>query len=285
MPYADLGGVRLHYEELGEGQPVIFLHGLWASGRFFGKQLPYFGEGYRAIALDFRAHGGSDQTQRGHTVSTYARDLRAFMEALGIEDAVVVGWSMGAFVVWEYVRQFGTERMKAAVFVNATASDLNKDDWSYGFIDFEGLVGLMQAVQTDRPALVRGTMIPAMLSGEPSAEDAAWMTEEIVRMPEAIAGAICFDQMVADFRDVLGSVGVPSLVCFGRGDKLLPFEGAEHLRDSLPDARLVAFDNSGHMPFLEEADRFNAEVDGFLRSLDGTSRKAAAVGIGKGKRP
>ena len=83
--------LELAYEESGTGRPIVFLHGVWMSARFFHKQVPALGQNHHAIALDLRGHGGSSHTPDGHTMATYAEDVHAFLKAKDLHDAVLVG--------------------------------------------------------------------------------------------------------------------------------------------------------------------------------------------------
>ncbi len=266
MPYFNVGDAQLYYEDYGQGQPIIFIHGVWMSSRFFKKQIPYFAERHRIITVDMRGHGRSAKVHTGHTIAAYARDVHTLIQGLALKDVILLGWSMGAFVVWDYVKQFGTKGLKATVIVEESASDYKKEDWPLGAFDFQELCEIMATVQTDRAAFVH-ELITAMFKDAPAEEDRQWMFDEITRLPESIASAILFDQTVQDYRPVLPSVSVPSLLCFGRDEKLIPIAAAKHLEQTLPDTRFVFFENSGHCPFLEEPDKFNQEVDAFIRSL------------------
>ncbi|MFW6385153.1 MAG: alpha/beta fold hydrolase, partial [Halodesulfurarchaeum sp.] len=110
------------------------------SLKFFEPQLTGLSDTYRTIALDFRGHGRSEKTDVGHTVAQYARDLHAFIEHQDLEDVVLVGWSMGAFVSWDYVDQFGTEGILGLVDVDIEASRFQRDDYDYGLTDLDGLI-------------------------------------------------------------------------------------------------------------------------------------------------
>ena len=266
MPTVTVRGVEFHYEEEGSGRPVVFLHGVWMSGRFFAKQLGPVGMRHRAIALDFRGHGRSEKVQSGHTIPEYAADVRAFLEALGLRDAVLVGWSMGAFVIFEYVKQFGTDGLAGTVVVDESASDYGWPDWPHGMITPEMLRDLNEGVQTDREALIRH-FIPLMFKDEVKPDDVEWMAAEMALPPAGVASAIIVDQSLRDYRGELAKVDVPTLVAFGADEKLLAVAGGVHLVEHLPDARLVVFDDSSHCPFLEEPDRFNTEVIAFVDSL------------------
>lgn len=266
MPSVTVNGAELHYEDIGEGQPIVFVHGVWMSGRLFEHQLAYFGERYRAIALDLRGHGRSEHVHEGHTVAQYARDLRAVLETLGLGGAVAVGWSMGAMVIWDYVRQFGTEGLQGVVLVDQSTSDYKWPDWPDGFFDFDALRHVMAAVQTDRESLL-AEFIPAAFKDPPSEEHAALVLGETLRLPASVASAIIFDQTVQDYRDVLPAVDVPVLVITGADEKLVPIKTQQYIVDQSPNGRLVVLPESGHCPFLEEPERFNEEVDAFVQSL------------------
>lgn len=94
----------------------------------------------------------------------------------------------------------------------------------------------------------------------------AALREDVRVIPPTIASAILFDQTVEDYRPVLAAVTVPTLLCFGEGGSMTP-AAAAYLRQHLPDARVALFAQSNRSPHLEEPERFNAVVDGFLRAL------------------
>lgn len=257
-------GVEVFYEEKGQGRPVIFLHGVWMSSRFFAKQIPYFSEHYRCLTIDFRRHGRSTEVHAGHTVATYARDLHTFIERLNLKDVVLVGWSMGAFVIWDYLKQFGGENIHSTVIVDELASDFKYPDFEIGAFDIESLTTFMTEIQTNRSAFLQG-FLASMFKEELPAADAKWMLDEVTIMPESIASAILFDQSVVDYREFLPNITVPTLLCFGREEKVIPVAAGEHLLEHIPNARLEIFENSCHCPFWEESDQFNHLVDEFIQ--------------------
>jgi len=94
MPTESVNGAKLYYESDGDGVPVVFLHGVLMSSRFFSEQQS-LSDDYQLITLDFRGHGRSEKTEQGHTLPQYARDLESFLDAQDLSDVVLVGWSMG----------------------------------------------------------------------------------------------------------------------------------------------------------------------------------------------
>ncbi|UOR10929.1 alpha/beta fold hydrolase [Halobacillus amylolyticus] len=260
-------GTELYYEDVGEGKPILFLHGVWMSSRFFQKQLPYFRESYRVITLDLRGHGRSSHVSFGHTVATYARDVKQFVDKLKLKDITLLGWSMGAFVIWEYLHQFGQKNIKATVIVDELASDFKWDDFDIGAFDLPALTGMMRDIQTDQRGLLSG-FIPLMFKDDIPKQEMEWMLEETTRLPASIASAILFDQSIIDCRPYLSSITVPTLLCFGKAEKLIPVAAGEHLHKEIANSRLELFENSCHCPFLEEPERFNNIVDSFIQTID-----------------
>ncbi|MGE7186303.1 alpha/beta fold hydrolase [Peribacillus sp. NPDC006672] len=257
-------GVRLFYEEKGQGRPIIFIHGVWMSSRFFGRQVRYFSEKYRVILLDLRSHGQSNHVHYGNTVSAYAKDLHAFIGKLELKDVILVGWSMGAFVVWDYLKQFGEGNIHSTVIVDELASDFKWPDFNIGAFDIDTLIALMTEIQTNRSPFLQ-SFLASMFKNELSVADASWMLGEVTKMPESIASAILFDQSIVDYREFLPKINVPTLLCFGRLEKVIPVAAGEHLLKNIPNSELVIFEDSCHCPFIEESALFNETVDGFIQ--------------------
>jgi len=85
-------GARMAYDDAGSGRPVLLIHGVSVSRRFFERNVGALAERFRVIDLDLRGHGESPACEGGHTVAQYARDVRHLIDALGLGDAVLVGW-------------------------------------------------------------------------------------------------------------------------------------------------------------------------------------------------
>jgi len=265
MPTETINGTQLYYEESGDGTPVVFLHGVLMGSRFFNEQQNSIAEDHRPVVLDFRGHGRSAKSETGHTLPTYAADLEAFLESQSFENIVLVGWSMGSLVAWEYIDHFGTDRLSGFVSVEQQPLDLEQEDYEHGVFDFDELIDLMELAQTDHHEL-GAVLIDQMFANEPPADVRQLVFDEIARVPPAIKSAIFFDQSVRDYRDVLGDVDIPTLVCVGEDDTLLDPAGVEYIADQTPNATLERFTDSGHCPFLEEPDKFNRIITEFVHN-------------------
>lgn len=274
MPTETVNGTKLYYEATGDGTPVVFLHGVMMGCRFFSEQAALADE-HRPIVLDFRGHGRSEKTEVGHTLPTYAEDVEAFFQARGIDEVVLVGWSMGALVGWEYVDRFGTDRLRGFVVVEQQPADLEREDYSYGSFDFDGLAELIELTQTD-PHKIADMYLDRMMKRPLDAEQRRRLFDEITRVPPAVKSAILFDQSVRDYRSVLERVDVPTLVCVGKAESVLEVESVEYVAEHTPDADIEYFSESDHCPFLEQPDRFNRVLDGFVRSIKAETLDSAS---------
>ncbi len=267
MPYVQCNGADIYYEERGADNPIVFLHGALCGLRFFEPQLADLAAENRPIAVDFRGHGRSEKPEFGHTVAQYARDLHAFFERRGLEDVVLVGWSLGALVSWDYVEQFGTERLRGLVDVDMEASRFKWDDYDYGLSDLAGLIAVLTLLQEDRAGFV--DRFVEQVFADPSDELRTLHLDETTRVPTSIASAILFDATTRDYRTVLPEIDVPMLVCAGTEETRGPgtFEAVSHVAELVPDATVERFDGSGHCPPRERPDQFNRAVSEFVASL------------------
>jgi pimeloyl-ACP methyl ester carboxylesterase len=259
-------GATLYYEDRGEGRPLVFVHGAWVGLRFFQPQLAGLSGAYRTVAFDFRGHGRSEKTDHGHTIEQYAHDLRAFLDRREIDDGVLVGWSLGALVSWEYVDRYGTDGVAALVNVDMEPSP---GDWSgegAGRYDADQLREIHAGVQRNHLEFT-DRLHANLLKEPPSDETRRMMFDEASRCPPSVKSSIILDATTCDYRDVLPEVDVPSLVCAGADEKWRSVAAVERSRELLPDAEFELFEESGHALTIEEPERFNRVLGRFVESL------------------
>jgi pimeloyl-ACP methyl ester carboxylesterase len=266
MPYIHCNGADIYYEDLGWGQPIVFMHGVMAGLRFFQPQLDGLSNDYRTIAFDFRGHGRSSKTEMGHTLPQYARDLHTLLERLELEDVVLVGWSMGALVSWEYVKQYGNHRLKALVDVDMEVTRFKWEDYEYGTSDLDNLRDTLMAFQTDHIELIQEITEP-LLMHPPSPSTRKLIMDELSRTPPPIKCAILFDCTFRDYREMLSKLDIPILVMAGADDKWRPIVNVKNVLKYAPHARFELFEESGHILSIEEPEKFNNVLKDFIKSL------------------
>ena len=124
-------GSKIYYEDHGEGQPILLVHGWMCSSKFWQKNVPELANIFRVVTLDLRGHGNSSKALSGHTIGQYARDVRTIIEHLGLRDIVLAGWSLGGPVVLSYYEQYSKDsHLKALGLVDAAPFPFSPAAWN-----------------------------------------------------------------------------------------------------------------------------------------------------------
>lgn len=264
-------GAQLFIEVKGQGRPVLFIHGWTMSGRFWKYQIDALADQYRVVTLDLRGHGRSSKVFHGHTVPQYARDIRGVIKALGLEGAILVGWSLAGPVVLEYLQNYGDWDLAAVCLVEMTPFPFGSPDWNthaLAGVNFDQMEDNFQAMQTDRTAFGRRFIGSMFQLGRASEKDMAWMLREYLSTPTPVAMAIYSDYLLRDYTPMLKRISLPVLAINGTSDfNCFGEKTGRFVADRIPCCQLSVFKNSGHMPFYEEPDRFNQEFIDFMAKV------------------
>lgn len=263
------GGLTLHVREWGDpgGVPILFVHGWSQSHLSWQRQYEseLAGE-FRLAAMDLRGHGMSDkplQTASYTDARLWADDVAAVIEQLELTRPILVGWSYGGYVVSDYIREHGQSRIAGVNYVGGGVI-LNENAFGSligpGFLDHvEGasVPDLPTNIETLR-AFLRGC------SAKPVASDdfERALAFNAVVPPEVRAGLVA---RTVDSDDVLANMTVPVLATHGREDRVILPGMTEHILEVCPTATASWYEDVGHMPFMEDAERFNAELAAFAR--------------------
>jgi non-heme chloroperoxidase len=239
------------------------------SGEWWRRQTPVLARDFRVLTIDLRSYGKSEKTDRGHRISSHARDVRELILQLDLAGVAACGWSQGAATIWAYVDQYGTDRLAGAVFVDQSPRGLLTDRWTAalgGELRMGALDERLDWIRRDFEDHTR-RFVPTMFVEPPPPEEQEWMVQAILQMPCEHAARVLQDNLCADWRDVLDRVDVPALVVSTAHSTFFPPESGRYQSERMPHARQVVFERSNHCPFLEEADRFNDVVREFVQSL------------------
>lgn len=271
MPHAWMkDGTPLHYHEAGRGTPLVLLHALMYSARYFWKpNLAPLAAGARVLALDMRGQGESGKPNGTYTIDRLADDLEEFLEQQQIERAVIVGVALGGLVLLNHLRRYGSRRYKGIVIVDMTPRLVSAPGWAhptFGEFPQAAADAFGAQVRSDRSGL-RG-FLAAGLADEPSAAMLDEMVAEAFLTPTDVIADLCDDMVRQDVRAELPRIALPTLLLYGgRRNKILPTGVGRWMHEQIPGSRLVEFEQSGHMPFLEEPARFNASLLEFVREV------------------
>lgn len=256
-------GVAIAYRDEGEGRPLLLLHGLMAHHDFFELQRP-LADRFRLIRPDLRGHGLS-RSRQGLSVQQLADDIAGLAEALDLTDAVVVGWSLGASVMWRLLTGHAADRFAGAVVVDMTPRVQNDDQWTLGLTP-EACEARRAAIEQDFASFAAQAG-QAIFALEGRHHSARWAAAEFQRNDGAAIGALWLSLMQQDFRPLLGGIRQPTLIVHGARSHLYTRETAEHLVAAIPASTLITFDESGHSPHLEQPDLFNRTLAEFADGL------------------
>ncbi|WOI45313.1 alpha/beta hydrolase [Acidovorax sp. BLS4] len=264
--------VEIHYEDYGQGAPVVLIHGWPLSGRSWEAQIPALVEaGYRVIAYDRRGFGASSQPWEGYDYDTFAKDLDALMTGLDLTGATLVGFSMGGGELARYIAKYGSQRVAKLVFAGAVPPYLYKSaDNPEGGLDDATIAQFQEGVKKDRMAFLEDfTHNFFSVDGKLKvSEEQRQYARDIAAMASPKGTLDCIQAFgKTDFREDLKSVKVPTLVLHGDADAIVPLEvSGARTHKAIPGSVLKVIAGAPHGFNLSHAQEFNAALIAFLKS-------------------
>ncbi len=264
-------GAKIYYEDQGEGQPILLVHGWRCSSRFWQKNVPELANVFRVVSLDFRGHGNSSKVLTGHTIAQYARDVRDVIEHLKLHESVLVGWSMGGPVVLSYYEQYGRDgRLRALGLLDCAPFPFSPADWNNHALrnyNYDGLNAMLADYAAD-PGRFSIAFATKMFKQKPSDVDLDWVVAEMMKTPPWIAEAVYSDFVMSDYTKSLPGIKVPVIVfaansgVFSKGIAM-----GKAIAGHVPQGTFVPFDDAGHILFYEQPQKFNAALTDFVKAL------------------
>ena len=262
-------GLRLHVREWGNpaGPPILFIHGWSQNHLCWARQYESaLVDEFRLVAYDLRGHGMSEAPlgPEHYTDGTlWADDVAAIADELGLERLVLVGWSYGAFVICDYVRRYGQERIAAIDFVEGA---VKLGEAAFGTLIGPGFLDhFVDATADDLPTNIQAmrSFVRACAVKPVPDDDLETAVCWNVVVPAAVRANLGARELDDD--DVLRALEVPLLVTHGREDSVVLPAMAEHVLATCPTAEASWYEGVGHLPHLEEPERFNRELAALVR--------------------
>ncbi|HYI14083.1 MAG TPA: alpha/beta hydrolase [Thermomicrobiales bacterium] len=235
--WSDLDGARLHYQRAGSGEPVILIHGLSASSRWWRHNVDALAEHFSVYTIDLLGFGRS-RGRQPFVLSEAAMLLARWMGTIGIERAHIVGHSMGGYIAAQLAAEY-PEKVARLVLVDA-AVPLPRQS------RLQHILRLGREMRYTPPQFLHLLAMDAAIAGPRTVWSAANQL------------------MVADLESELGKISAPALLIWGEHDPLVPPAIADRLAELIPDVRRCVIPRSGHKPMLERPQPFNEAVIAFL---------------------
>jgi pimeloyl-ACP methyl ester carboxylesterase len=265
----ELPGGEVNYAEIGEGDPIVFIHGISGSWQNWLENLPHFGRNRRAIALDLPGFGASPMPSWPIDMPAYGRLLQDFCEKLGVgSSATLVGNSMGGLVAAEAVLSAPSRfdrlvLVSAAGFINTWLPHQRGSATSYAWNTFGRPFGAAARFAVEhrraRYAMFRFFIrYPGRLRKE-------LLWEQMASGLPCPGFADSLDAVIEyDARDRLEEIEIPTMIVWGTDDWVIPSAAALSYHRRIPQSRLEIFEHTGHVPQIERPERFNRVLDEFL---------------------
>jgi pimeloyl-ACP methyl ester carboxylesterase len=266
-------GAHMRVRIAGSGRPVLLVHGWAMSGEAFGPQMALARHGLQVIAPDLRGFGDSELGAAPLGIAAMVEDLADLVAHLDLHDAIAIGWSMGASLVWELLaRPDMAARFAGVISIDMTPRVRNGEGWTLGLAnghDAAATARALEAMVLDWPAYC-ASFVPRITHAPPTADPALLaLLSRLATATNPRTAAQAWAALSAhDARAALSAIDMPALVTHGAHSQLYSAEVARFTVDALPNGRLHTFAHSGHAPHLEEPDDFNALIIRFAHGLN-----------------
>ncbi|MCS6817184.1 MAG: alpha/beta fold hydrolase [Blastocatellia bacterium] len=262
MPTVTVNDLKIFYMEQGCGEAVVFLPGLGGDHFLWHRQVPAFAAHFRAIAMDNRGAGQSDQPDVPYSIEQMADDVAGLLDALGIERSHVVGASMGGFIAQMFALRH-PHRLNRLILCGTSFGGPNVIP-----MPPESLAVFAYRTgdpETDLRRVWTVSVTEQFLREHPEVleEYVAWRVAH-PQSPHAyqrqLAAALAFD-----LEGRVHEIHAPTLIAHGAEDRVVPVENARRLHARIPHSRLVIVPEAGHLFFIERAEAFNRMAIAFLK--------------------
>jgi pimeloyl-ACP methyl ester carboxylesterase len=270
MPYAENNGVKVYWEEEGQGEPLLLIMGLGYTLDMWHRVKPLVRDRFRVISFDNRGVGKTDVPPAGYSIGDMADDAAAVLDAAGADTAHILGASMGGMIAQELALKH-PQRVRSLILGCTACGGPNAVE-----AEPEVIEALMARAHMTPEEGVR-VMIPFIYDKNTPKDQ---IEEDLeIRMRtfptaegylgqiQAITGNATFDR--------LGQIGVPTLVVHGQTDRLVPHGNGEDLAARIPGARLVSIPDASHIFFTDKPAETQASILGFLNDVLETTPTSA----------
>ncbi len=261
-------GAHIYFEDRGSGPALVMVPGFLCTARFFRGNAEELSKRFRVVTMDPRGMGLSSKTTGGNTVSRHARDIREMIDHLGLDRVVLLGWSLASSVVVSYAVEFVQHRLAGLVTMDGSLFPFSGDKWNRhrgrGFN-----VRNWHAVYM--PLLYNPEEFYAKFFARIGLREAdrEWVTAECKLAAPWAMLELHYDFCHTDNVSRLKQLTVPTAF-FGAASKDYGLEMPNFFASQVSGpSRVVEFRNSGHLMFLYEAEKFNAELSRFVRDVNG----------------
>ncbi|MEK6706789.1 MAG: alpha/beta hydrolase [Bdellovibrionota bacterium] len=272
---------KLFFSIEGKGKPIVFCYGLVCSSLHWTYQIDYFKRSHKAVWFDYRGHNNSETPVdlKSLTLENLARDLGSVLDELKIDNAVLLGHSMGVNVVLDFYKK-NPKRVAGLILANGTAQRPLETILRHNALQslFKGLrrayetapdlVTILWRMQRNAPFTRTLIKILGFNPHLAAPEDVNLYLKEVSEMDPAIFLNLIENYDNYDATSWLHTIKCPTLVIAGRSDKIIPLEQQELLHQLIPNSQLEVVFHGSHCPQMDLPDQVNLRIEKFLSSIN-----------------
>jgi 3-oxoadipate enol-lactonase len=263
MPFVTVDKLKLAYDDIGSGAPVILIHGFPFNRSLWNDQVAELSKSHRIIIPDLRGFGESDSSPGTVTMTRMAHDVAALMDALNFPQAIIGGLSMGGYVVLAFCKEFPS-RVRALILAD-TRPQADTEEGK------QGRAQQAERALSEGMAPIADSMLPKLLTPETVARHPGVVKRVRDMMmktkPEGAAAALLGMAAREDQTELLSKINAPTLILVGKYDAITPAADSEKMHANIAGSKLVIIEGAGHVSNIEQVEVFNREVKKFLSSL------------------
>lgn len=281
MPYATTGdGTRLYYKDWGSGRPVVLIHGWPLSADSWDSQAMTLAEsGFRVISYDRRGFGRSDQPWDGYDYDTLSDDLATIINTTGVENAAIVGFSMGGGEVARYMSRHQGRNVSQVGLIGSILPFRMKTDDNPDGSDPSAFQNTIDQIKADRAKFFATFFKDFYGVGFISAPVSDEVIEQswLIAMQASLKATISCVQAFSstDFRDELAAINVPTLIIHGTADKTVPIESSARIAaKGIANSLLLEYEGAPHGLLASNKDQVTYDLLTFLREPVATAKTA-----------
>lgn len=279
MPFLKLINGSIYYEIQGQGSPLVFIHGAWSSHHWWKYQVSAFARNYQVLTYDLRGHGQSHSHINNYDIPFLAIDLKILLQNIGLDETVLIGWSLGGMISIELYLQH-PQMIKALVLISTRAQHQpiwKRKTWlSYLY----ARLNLMINLSAPRKYNIQEASFP---------QEKALMEAEMGKMSSAAINPEVWEWIKSDFKnfsvknywpiaqslghwevskEILKTIHIPTLILAGEKDQITTPSSAESLHQAIPNSHLTLIKEAGHLLPLEQPQLVNNYIGEFLKSIN-----------------
>ena len=255
-------GAHIHYEINGTGRPLVLLHGWDQSAKACCENIPVLATKYQVISVDLRGHGESENVTYGYRISRLATDVKQLLDSLGVEDAVILGWSMGCSVCWSYWDLYRDAHITKMILVDEPPLCLVNESNPDGFADNDACVALRKDILGNTEKATEGFVEMMIITEEGRKKYFRQTVDESLKLPKEQCALLFLNHVYTDWRDVIPTITIPTLVIAAKNSHV-KVANNEWTHEKIKGSEYKLFETA-HMMFMEEPEAFNKAVMDFI---------------------